>query len=173
MANAVKDQGLWNTAKGGVSNAVDLADAMAKQGAGKLKEVTDNLDQKALNAQNAVYKGLKNDAVVPEPGFSRDGDYTLNPSGQYGGEPLFSDDASSLSPSGGVTDPTVPPTPSEEASFQGVSDPTPPPNPSPAKSNFQQSMSQMNYMSQQMQQAGQRMQGQSHIRGAEIDETEE
>ena len=173
MANAVKDQGLWNTAKGGVSNAVDLADAMAKQGAGKLKEVTDNLDQKALNAQNAVYKGLKNDAVVPEPGFSRDGDYTLNPSGQYGGEPLFSDDASSPSPSGGVTDPTVPPTPSEEASFQGVSDPTPPPNPSPAKSNFQQSMSQMNYMSQQMQQAGQRMQGQSHIRGAEIDETEE
>ena len=173
MANAVKDQGLWNTAKGGVSNAVDLADAMAKQGAGKLKEVTDNPDQKALNAQNAVYKGLKNDAVVPEPGFSRDGDYTLNPSGQYGGEPLFSDDASSPSPSGGVTDPTVPPTPSEEASFQGVSDPTPPPNPSPTKSNFQQSMSQMNYMSQQMQQAGQRMQGQSHIRGAEIDETEE
>ena len=83
------------------------------------------------------------------------------------------DDASSLSPSGGVTDPTLPPTPSEEASFQGVSDPTTPPNPSPAKSNFQQSMSQMNYMSQQMQQAGQRMQGQSHIRGAEIDETEE
>ena len=177
VANAVRDQGIWNTAKGGVSNAVDLADAMAKQGAGKIKDymggVTDNLDQKASNAQNAVYKGLKNDAVVPEPGFSRDGDYTLNPSGQYGGEPIFSDDASSLSPSGGVTDPTLPPTPSEEASFQGVSDPTTPPNPSPAKSNFQQSMSQMNYMSQQMQQAGQRMQGQSHIRGAEIDETEE
>ena len=159
VANAVRDQGIWNTAKGGVSNAVDLADAMAKQGAGKVKDymggVTDNLDQKASNAQNAVYKGLKNDAVVPEPGFSRDGDYTLNPSGQYGGEPIFSDDASSLSPSGGVSDPTTPP------------------NPSPAKSNFQQSMSQMNYMSQQMQQAGQRMQGQSHIRGAEIDETEE
>ncbi|MDE1027923.1 hypothetical protein OS111_26065, partial [Escherichia coli] len=42
-----------------------------------------------------------------------------------------------------------------------------------SKRNFQQSMNQMQYMNQQMQQAGQRMQGQSHIRGAEIDESEE
>ena len=34
-------------------------------------------------------------------------------------------------------------------------------------------MHQMSYMNQQMQQAGQRMQGQSHIKGAEIDESDE
>ena len=41
------------------------------------------------------------------------------------------------------------------------------------KQNFQKSMHQMSYMNQQMQQAGQRMQGQNHIKGAEIDESDE
>ncbi|MFC3928850.1 pLS20_p028 family conjugation system transmembrane protein [Streptococcus caprae] len=44
---------------------------------------------------------------------------------------------------------------------------------SKTQSNFQHSMNQMHYMGQQMQQSAQRMQGQSHIRGAEIDESDE
>ena len=42
-----------------------------------------------------------------------------------------------------------------------------------AEKNLQQNMHQMNYMNQQMQQAGQRMQGGRHITGAESDDEEE
>lgn len=207
--NAIKDQGFWNSAKGGVSNAVDLADVMAKQGAGKVKDavggVTDNLGQKEQTAHDAVYRGLKNHSLPEEakPVSPYDPDAAFSAE-QPGGAGL---DLEGGLTGGGITDPTVTPAePVSEASFQGVSDPTvtdapkvgddaphpkseapggaapltgatPPqtevPKPSSARNNFQQSMSQMNYMNQQMQQAGQRMQGQSHIKGAEIDETEE
>lgn len=48
-----------------------------------------------------------------------------------------------------------------------------PKQPDSSQQKFQQSMSQMNYMNQQMQQAGQRMQGGRHITGAESPEEEE
>lgn len=85
----------------------------------------------------------------------------------------------------GVSDPTTGPIemkgepgltdkqPSSKDSFAGVSDPTKQPKMnmnSNHKPKLQQSMNQMTYMNQQMQQAGQRMQGQGHIRGAEIEE---
>lgn len=207
--NSIKDQGFWNSAKGGVSNAVDLADVMAKQGAGKVKDavggVADNLGQKEQAAHDAVYRGLKNHSLPEEakPVSPYDPDAAFSAE-QSGGAGL---DLEGGPTSGGITDPTVTPAePVSEVPFQGVSDPTvtdapkvggddphpkseapggvapltgatPPqteaPKTSSARSNFQQSMSQMHYMNQQMQQAGQRMQGQSHIKGAEIDETEE
>lgn len=205
--NAARDQGAWNAAKGGVSNMVDLAEVMGKGAVGKAKDfaggVADNLGQKDQAAHDAVYKGLKNDTVPPRPGFNDDGEFSLNPSGQYGGENLFSDDPGTFEntdsgPSGGgITDPTATPIEPVGEAFNGVSEPTLPsrealqPTENPqlpnvtheasskskeaqsSKRNFQQSMQQMNHMNQQMQQAGQRMQGQSHIRGAENDDSEE
>lgn len=205
--NAARDQGAWNAAKGGVSNMVDLAEVMGKGAVGKAKDfagdVADNLGQKDQAAHDAVYKGLKNDAVPPRPGFNDEGEFSLNPSGQYGGENLFSDDsgmfenADSGPSGGGITDPTATPIEPVGEAFNGVSEPTLPsrealqPTENPqlpnvtheasskskeaqsSKRNFQQSMQQMNHMNQQMQQAGQRMQVQSHIRGAENDDSEE
>lgn len=206
--NAVKDQGAWNTAKGGLSNMYSAADLAGKEVIGKAKDfaggIADNLGQKEQAGHDAIYKGLKNDAVPPRAGFDStlnpNAEYTLNPSGQYGGESLFSDEPSPFEntdsgPSGGgITDPTVTPSEPSGEAFGGISDPTPPAggvpqsienNPLPnvtheapkktegstvSKRNFQQSMNQMQYMNQQMQQAGQRMQGQSHIKGAEIEE---
>ncbi|MGT2753862.1 pLS20_p028 family conjugation system transmembrane protein [Streptococcus ovis] len=202
--NAVRDQGVAGAAKGGVSNMVDLAEVMGKEAIGKTKDfaggVADHLGQKEQAAHDAVYRGLRNDAVPPRAGFDSvfnpNANYTLNPSGQYGGESLFSDELNSLenadssSSGGGITDPTVAPTEPSGEAFGGISEPTYPSgkvvpsnvsNDNPQKSalepsskhNFQQSMNQMHYMGQQMQQSAQRMQGQSHIRGAEIDESDE
>lgn len=202
--NAVRDQGVAGATKGGVSNMVDLAEVMGKEAIGKTKDfaggVADHLGQKEQAAHDAVYRGLRNDAVPPRAGFDSvfnpNANYTLNPSGQYGGESLFPDEPNSLenadssSSVGGITDPTVAPTEPSGEAFGGISEPTytsgevVPSNVSndnpqklalkpSSKHNFQQSMNQMHYMGQQMQQSAQRMQGQSHIRGAEIDESDE
>ena len=208
--NSVKDQGLKNAAKGGVSNMVNLADAMGQEAVGKVKDfagdVTDHLDGKAQAGHNAVYDALKNDAVTPKAEYGKDG-YSLNPSGHYGGESLFPDDASSSDAGmiGGVSDPTLNQATTDSEPFTGVSDPTtastdkaqskpstPQPNltqespnqtqtpPSSPKSsshtgrnNLSQSMQQMGVAGQQLKQASQQMQGQDHIKGAEIDESEE
>lgn len=79
--NSVKDQGLMNAAKGGVSNMVDLAEWKAfetmQNTKGAVGNVLNNLDDKAVSAQNATYNALKNDAIpgidqfgpvdIPEP----------------------------------------------------------------------------------------------------------
>ena len=79
--NSVKDQGLMNAAKGGVSNMVDLAEWKAfetmQNTKGAVGNVLNNLDDKAVSAHNATYNALKNDAVpgldqfgsvdIPEP----------------------------------------------------------------------------------------------------------
>ena len=70
-----------NAAKGGVSNMVDLAEWKAfetmQNAKGAVGNVLNNLDDKAVSAQNATYNALKNDAVpgldqfgpvdIPEP----------------------------------------------------------------------------------------------------------
>lgn len=137
--NLMRDQGAANAVKGGLSNMVDLADVMGQEAVGKAKGfvggVADHLGQKEQAAHDAVYKGLGNDAVPPRPGFNGfgvfgDSEYTLNPSGHYGGEPLFPDDSQTSDvmdsgPSGGgITDPTLPQEESSAAPFSGVSDPT-------------------------------------------------
>lgn len=213
--NAVKDQGVANAAKGGVSNMVNLADAMGKEAVGKAKDyaggVMDNLDSKAQAGHNAVYDALKNDAAIDKPGFEsylnpQPDEYGLNPSGHYGGEPLFpeEDTGGASSMSGGISDPTIQTEPEGEA-FNGVSDPTAgnssspsqppaqprldkaskpnssdntPPKPTPSTSpsvsqRLSQSRQQMKSAGQALNQAGQHMQGQNHIKGAEIDESEE
>ena len=208
--NSAKDQGFKNAAKGGVSNMVNLADAMGKEAVGKAKDyaggVMDNLDSKAQAGHNAVYDALKNDAAIDKADYGKDG-YSLNSSGHYGGEPLFPEEdtgnaASNMS--GGISDPTIQTEPEGEA-FNGVSDPTagnssspsqspdqprldkaskpnssdntPPKtmsSPSPSASQrLSQSRQQMKVASQTLNQAGQYMQGQNHIKGAEIDESEE
>ncbi len=214
--NAAKDQGVANAAKGGVSNMVNLADAMGKEVVGKAKDyaggVMDNLDSKAQAGHDAVYEALKNDAVTDKPGFEsylnpQPDEYGLNPSGTYGGEPLFPDEntAGTSNMSGGISDPTIQTEPEGEA-FNGVSDQTAgnssspsqspaqprldnksskpnssdntPPKPTSSSSpsasqRLSQSRQQMKSASQALNQAGQHMQGQNHIRGAEIDESEE
>ena len=207
--NAVKDQGVANAAKGGVSNMVNLADAMGKEAVGKAKDyaggVMDNLDSKAQAGHNAVYDALKNDAAIDKADYGKDG-YSLNSSGHYGGEPLFpeEDTGSASNMSGGISDPTLQTEPEGET-FNGVSDPTagnssspsqspdqprldkaskpnssdntpPKPTSSPSPSASQrlsQSRQQMTSAGQALNQAGQHMQGQNHIKGAEIDESEE
>lgn len=184
--NAVKDQGVVNAAKGGLSNMFSAADLAGKEAVGKVKDfaggVADNLGQKEQAAHDAVYRGLKDhsypEEVKPVSPFDPDasaGFESLSDAGPAGG---------------GITDPTLPSSEPSGEVFSGVSDPTPsvdnPPFPNATgdtpkkfegtpshKQNFQKSMHQMSYMNQQMQQAGQRMQGQSHIKGAEIDESDE
>ena len=184
--NAVKDQGVVNAAKGGLSNMFSAADLAGKEAVGKVKDfaggVADNLGQKEQAAHDAVYRGLKDhshpEEVKPVSPF--------DPDASAGFEPL-----SDAGPAGGgITDPTLPSSEPSGEVFSGVSDPTPsvdnPPFPNATgdtpkkfegtpshKQNFQKSMHQMSYMNQQMQQAGQRMQGQSHIKGAEIDDSDE
>ena len=168
--NAVKDQGVVNAAKGGLSNMFSAADLAGKEAVGKVKDfaggVADNLGQKEQAAHDAVYRGLKDhshpEEVKPVSPF--------DPDASAGFEPL-----SDAGPAGGgITDPTLPSSEPSGEVFSGVSDPTPsvdnPPFPNATgdtpkkfegtpshKQNFQKSMHQMSYINQQMQQAGQRM----------------
>lgn len=179
--NATRDQGVMNATKGGVSNMVDLADVMGKKAVGKVKDfaggVADNLGQKEQAGHDAVYRALKDNSLPEEPRPVSPYDPDINDAFADS----FSGDSSSIDSFGGITDPTAKQTESPEGAFGGISDPTlqsssPVEQPQPpklGKNNFQQSMHQMNYMNQQMQQSAQRMQGQSHIRGAEIDESDE
>lgn len=145
--NSVKDQGIKNAAKGGVSNMVNLADVMGKEAVGKAKDyaggVMDNLDSKAQTGHDAVYEALKNDAATDKPGFEsylnpQPDEYGLNPSGTYGGEPLFpeEDTSGTSTMSGGISDPTIQTEPEGEA-FNGVSDPTAGNSSSPSQSPAQ------------------------------------
>lgn len=207
--NSIKDQGLMNAAKGGVSNMVDLAEWKAfeamQNGKGAVGNVLDKLDDKAVSAQNATYNALKNDAVpginqpgpvdIPEPPIdpgTTDAPIVDPTSSAEGVEspiqdpPLQTEGAEppikeSTHPTGGTEAPiqdsphltggTEPPT---QGSSQSVVESTQAPKqPDSSQQKFQQSMSQMNYMNQQMQQAGQRMQGGRHITGAESPEEEE
>ena len=208
--NSAKDQGIANAAKGGVSNMIDLADAMGKEAVGKVKDtasgVMDHLDSKAQAGHNAVYDALKNDAVTPKAEYGDDG-YSLNPSGHYGGEALFPEADSSSEPDsmGGISDPTLNQATPDSETFAGVSDPTaspgtpqtkpttdqpkldqktpnhtpttpnvtPPTSTSSGRKHLSQSMNQMNMAGQQLNQASQRLQGQDHVKGAEIDESDE
>lgn len=195
--NAVRDQGVVNSAKGGLSNMYSAADLAGKEAVGKVKDfasgIGENLGKKEQAGHDAVYRSLKDHSQPTEPRpaspFDPDaGASPTSPTASFGGDGPISDDAG---PSGGgITDPTITPSEPSSEAFSGISDPTTPaespslPNMtydapkkqetgSSTKHNLQQSMNQMSYMNQQMQQAGQRMQGQSHIRGAEIDESEE
>lgn len=215
--NSVKDQGIKNAAKGGVSNMVNLADVMGKEAVGKAKDyaggVMDNLDSKAQAGHDAVYDALKNDAATDKPGFEsylnpQPDEYGLNPSGTYGGDPLFpeEDTGGTSTMSGGISDPTLQTEP-EGDTFNGVSDPTagnsnpiranlspaqprldkaskpnsnnntrprPTVSSSPSASQrLSQSRQQMTAAGQTLNQAGQHMQGQNHIKGVELDESEE
>ena len=177
--NSVKDQGLMNAAKGGVSNMVDLAEwktfEAMQNTKGAVGNVLNNLDDKAVSAQNATYNALKNDAV---PGIGQPGPVDIP-------EPPIdpvTTDAPVVDPT--TDSPVVDPTPPAEGMESPIQDPnppadapvsesTPPAQPDSSQQKFQQSMNQMNYMNQQMQQAGQRMQGGRHITGAESEDEEE
>ncbi|EPV87750.1 hypothetical protein SAG0014_06760 [Streptococcus agalactiae FSL S3-586] len=190
----MKDQGIAGAAKGGLSNMFSAADLMGQEAIGKVKDfaggVADHVEQKEQAGHDAAYRGLKDYSLPTEPRpvspFDPDGGDGSTVS--FGGDTAISDDTG---PSGGgIIDPTIMPSEPSDEAFSGISDPTsltketPMSSPikdtprhsenhSQAKRNFQQSMSDMHYMGQQMQQSAQRMQGQSHIRGAEIDESEE
>ena len=174
--NSVKDQGLMNTVKGGVSNMVDLAEWKAfetmQNTKGAVGNVLNNLDDKAVSAHNATYNALKNDAV---PGLDQFGPVDIP-------EPPIdpgTTDAPVVDPT--TDSPVVDTTPPAEGMESPIQDPNPPADapvsestspaqPDSSQQKFQQSMNQMNYMNQQMQQAGQRMQGGRHITGAESEE---
>ncbi|EMC29325.1 pLS20_p028 family conjugation system transmembrane protein [Streptococcus mutans] len=189
--NAIRDQGVMPAAKGGLSNMVDLADVMGKEAVGKAKDlaggIDENLSQKEQAAHDAVYRGLKDhshpEEVKPVSPF--------DPDASAGFEPLSKDTGPV---GGGITDPTLSSSEPSGDAFSGINEPISSAPQSPGnptfpnatgdtqkkfeeapshKHNFQKSMHQMSHMNQQMQQAGQRMQGQSHIKGAEIDESDE
>ena len=209
VLNSVKDQGLMNATKGGVSNIVDLAERKSFEAMqntkGAVGNVLDKLDDKAVSAQNATYNALKNDAVpgidqpgpidIPEPPIdpgTTDApivDPTPSAEGMEspiqdpplqteGAEPPIKESThrtggteAPIQDSPHLTGGTEPPT---QGSSQSVVESTQAPKqPDSSQQKFQQSMSQMNYMNQQMQQAGQRMQGGRHITGAESPEEEE
>ena len=190
--NSVKDQGLMNATKGGVSNMVDLAEwktfEAMQNTKGAVGNVLNNLDDKAVSAQNATYNALKNDAV---PGIGQPGPIDI-PEASIDPGTTEAPIVDSTSSAEGMESPIVDPTPHAEApivdptlSAEGkeppiqdpnppadapVSESQPPAQPDSSQQKFQQSMNQMNYMNQQMQQAGQRMQGGRHITGAESEE---
>ncbi|MDO4667062.1 MAG: hypothetical protein Q4A90_04410 [Streptococcus sp.] len=188
--NATRDQGLANTAKGGLSNMFSAADLMGKEAVGKVKDfaggVADHIEQKEQAGHDAVYRGLKDHSFkdYPQPVSPYDPDASIG----FDGSGAISDDVGPTG--GGITDPTIASKESSGETFSGISDltasagetpisnvtkdaPKKPEIVSSTKQNFQQSMHKMNYMNQQMQQSAQRMQGQNHIRGAEIDESDE
>ena len=168
--NAIKDQGVVNATKGGLSNMYNAADLMGKEAVGKVKDfasgVGENLSKKEQAAHDAVYRGLK-DHSHPEEFKPLS---PFDPETSAGFE-LLEDTGPA---GGGITDPTSPSSESSGEEFTGVSDPAKKSEDTPVhKKNFQKSLYQMNYMNQQMRQAGQFMQGQNHIKGAEIDESDE
>lgn len=185
--NATRDQGLANTAKGGLSNMYSAADLVGKKVVGKVKDVAgdvaDHMDQKEQAGHDAVYRGLKDHSFkdYPQPVSPYDPDASAG----FDTSGAGSDETGPTG--GGITDPTVSSTEPSGEAFSGISDPTvpagetpvsqdapkKPKTDAPAKRNFQQSMHQMNAMNQHMKQASQRMQGENHIRGAEIDESDE
>ncbi|HEO8394871.1 TPA: hypothetical protein VBX43_000920 [Streptococcus agalactiae] len=177
--NATRDQGLANTAKGGLSNMYSAADLMGKAAIGKVKDVAggvaDHMGQKEQSGHDAVYRGLKDHSIKDSP--QPISPYDPDASSGFEGSGASSADAGPIG--GGITDPTISSPDASAEAFSGISDPTAPnvakdvPKSSPTKRNVQQSMNQMHMMNQQMQQSAQRMQGQSHIRGAEIDENDE
>lgn len=176
--NTVKDQGITGATKGGLSNMFSAADLMGQEAIGKVKDfaggVANHIEQKEQAGHDAVYRGLKDYSLPTEPHPAS----PYDPDIYDDSSDSFSSNSTSTAPSGGIIDPTINQEEPSGESFGGISDPTlkstsPGEQPKPpqlAKNNFQQSMHQMNYMNQQLQQAGQRMQGQSHIRGAEIEE---
>ena len=156
-----------NAAKGGVSNMVDLAEwktfEAMQNTKGAVGNVLNNLDDKAVSAQNATYNALKNDAV---PGIGQPGPVDI-PEPPI--DPVTTDSpvVDPTPPAEGMESPIQDPNPPADAP---VSESQPPAQPDSSQQKFQQSMNQMNYMNQQMQQAGQRMQGGRHITGAESEE---
>ncbi|MCC9883253.1 hypothetical protein HK151_00455 [Streptococcus agalactiae] len=172
--NSAKDQGVKNAAKGGVSNMVNLADTMGQKAVGKAKDfvggVSDHLDSKAKTGHDSVYNALKNDAAIESPGFEshlnpKPDHYGLNPSGH--------------TDLGGITAPTVSTSDSKASqtptppNIQTSSKSSSPSTISPGRNHLSQSMQQMGIAGQQLNQASQQLQGQNHIKGAEIDESDE
>ena len=147
FVDSVTDQGLGNTLKGGLSNAVNVADAMGMNAAAKAKtsfdEKMNQLDEKAQGSHDSVYNAFKNDALPTNPdspGAYKDGnlDAVENMPVSSAGETFK-----------GVTDPTVSP------KLNHSSD-----------SEFQKSLQQLQHASQRMNQ------GQNHIKGYESEEEE-
>lgn len=171
VSDSIKDQGFGNTVKGGVSNAVDLATLMGNKAGDKVGGAMDSLDQKTMDAHDSTYNALKNDAAINEPGWESEnlglstGDYTLNPSHNNYGENFF--------PSGGVSDSSGATSSSgDNTLLKAPRIEQKPSHQSTGGSDIKRSLQQMNYMQQQSQQAAQRMNQQSHVKGAEIDEEE-
>lgn len=213
--NAVRDQGVVNAAKGGLSNMYSAGDLAGKEAIGKAKDfaggIADSLGNKEQAGHDAVYRGLKDyshpEEVKPVSPFDPDASAGFEPLSDAGpaGGGITDPTLPSSGPSDGISEPLQSVTITDESGtnmmplHEWVGDSEPPkggykmfetvPNSitnqpdvkqdlptsynHKVQSNFQKSMHQMSYVNQQMQQAGQRMQGQSHIRGAEIDESEE
>ncbi|HGD0144766.1 TPA: pLS20_p028 family conjugation system transmembrane protein [Streptococcus agalactiae] len=213
--NAVRDQGVVNAAKGGLSNMYSAGDLAGKEAIGKAKDfaggIADSLGNKEQAGHDAVYRGLKDyshpEEVKPVSPFDPDASAGFEPLSDAGpaGGGVTDPTLPSSEPSDGISEPLQSVTITDESGtntmplHEWVGDSEPPkggykmfetvPNSitnqpdvkqdlptsynHKVQSNFQKSMHQMNYVNQQMQQAGQRMQGQSHIKGAEIDESDE
>ncbi|HEM9586140.1 TPA: hypothetical protein U3L45_002204 [Streptococcus agalactiae] len=213
--NAVRDQGVVNAAKGGLSNMYSAGDLAGKEAIGKAKDfaggIADSLGNKEQAGHDAVYRGLKDyshpEEVKPVSPFDPDASAGFEPLSDAGpaGGGITDPTLPSSEPSDGISEPLQSVTITDESGtntmplHEWVGDSEPPkggykmfetvPNSitnqpdvkqdlptsynHKVQSNFQKSMHQMNYVNQQMQQAGQRMQGQSHIKGAEIDESDE
>ena len=132
--NAIKDQGVVNATKGGLSNMYNAADLMGREAVGKVKDfasgVGENLSKKEQAAHDAVYRGLK-DHSHPEEFKPLS---PFDPETSAGFE-LLEDTGPA---GGGITDPTSPSSESSGEEFTGVSDPSKKSEDTPVhKKNFQ------------------------------------
>lgn len=160
FVDSVTDQGLGNTLKGGLSNAVNVADAMGMNAAAKAKtsfdEKMNQLDEKAQGSHDSVYNAFKNDALPTNPdspGAYKDGN--LDAVENMPVSSLASDNSQEEQPS------------SAGETFKGVTDPTVSPKLNHSSdSEFQKSLQQLQHASQRMNQ------GQNHIKGYESEEEE-
>ncbi|MHB9782043.1 pLS20_p028 family conjugation system transmembrane protein [Streptococcus sp. 10F2] len=68
---AARDQGIKNTAKGGLSNMIDVADVLGKEAVGKAKDfaggVADSLGQKEQAGYEAGYNAFKDNSLKDSP----------------------------------------------------------------------------------------------------------
>ena len=166
LSNAVKEQGVGGTVKGGIKNLGGLATDKFNQGADKINGIFDK-------ARDNTYQSFTDPNDPLPSGDTGITGVTSSGSGTTPELDTTSESKSSQRPQqGGITDPTP------KLSSGGPTTTSKSPQPSSSSSHpnggLNQTLQKMKDNSQQMNMASQKLfGGQDHIKGAEIDDTGE
>lgn len=168
VQDSVKNQGLKKTLGAGVQSGVNGAMGIAEELEAKRAVAQATMSHNLGNKRDAAYTKTRDalhNSAYPQGTHNVNGEPTLEPVGGYVPQ---SDQPQGLNlDSASVPDDVAEPKP--EGSIKN----TQPNSQSSSPSHFNQSMQNMQYMSQQIQQAGQNLNsGQGHIKGVQLDDEE-